>query len=99
MQLKLYGKKYFDIETSILDFFFLAWLVSQSFSMCTFISDPCVPITSFWGAIFYTFGVFRDTKIGIYYINRGNIAHFEMLPMFLVLRNFIFQKLYLNVLR
>lgn len=68
--------------------------------MCRFVSDPSVPIPSFLGAIFYHLGFFFfGTNIGIYYSNRGKaVYHARMLPVFSELGNFIFHKMYLNVL-
>lgn len=54
--IKIYSKK---IQyTFISDFFFWTWLVSQSFPICRFVSDPHVPIPSFLGLYFTHLGFF-----------------------------------------
>lgn len=56
--------------------------------MCKSVSDPSVPIPSFLGTIFYTFGFFFLEQILAFIIVIALYA--EMLPMFSVLGNFIF---------
>lgn len=81
---KKYSKN--KIQYTFISDFFLTRLISQSFPICRFVSDPRVPIPSFLGLYFTHLGFFFFFFVQILAFNGGGgveIVHYaEMLSSF-----------------